>query len=559
MSSIDTKLALLGCTIPSLSIMPEDSDQTDTSYLDRAKIHKESLLWRKIAVENLDKELKNILYASHHSQKIQNPYTEWDRAILIVIQSGNQNQTKRQIRQQLRELLDINSLKDAHLAGLMLAIATEGFFSEAIYCARQIIKNHKEQEINFEVIELFHGLCLSLNTDWHIEQAEDNSSLRKALLLFYCECTHLFKTYLGSVDKITSNENDLKIKKTELLSKLDEILKELDNIDDWIGLPKGKAILLAEEGDYEAIPTMLEEYLPLSMKKVNRVAKANAMSSQLMTELGLWDVIKTRNKNLVKQLEMSNSGLEIDSSTLSIVHAETQLISGELSIALANKSLNSNPEKNISSDQLWRSLSRSQLGQDLWVLEKLNWKRSGYFVEFGATDGVLLSNTWLLEKLFDWNGICAEPNPKFFEKLKNNRSCTTSDECIYTQTGEEVEFIFADVYGGIKGTGIDDKHFDKRLAYEKNGHTKILKTISLNDILEKHNAPLTIDYLSIDTEGSEFDILQSFDWAKYQIRCISVEHNFTEMREKIRSLLKDQGYHECIEKKFDDWYFKNIE
>ena len=48
------------------------------------------------------------------------------------------------------------------------------------------------------------------------------------------------------------------------------------------------------------------------------------------------------------------------------------------------------------------SLSRSQLSQVLWVLEQLQWNRGGYFVEFGATDGVLLINSWLLEKHFGW-------------------------------------------------------------------------------------------------------------------------------------------------------------
>ena len=53
--------------------------------------------------------------------------------------------------------------------------------------------------------------------------------------------------------------------------------------------------------------------------------------------------------------------------------------------------------------------SRSQLRQDLFVLSQLDFKRNGYFVEFGATNGFNLSNTHLMEKEFGWTGILAEP------------------------------------------------------------------------------------------------------------------------------------------------------
>ena len=239
-----------------------------------------------------------------------------------------------------------------------------------------------------------------------------------------------------------------------------------------------------------------------------------------------------------------------------IVHAEVGLLSNELSIALANKSLNTKGIQNGNISKDYNSLSRSQLGQDLWVLKKLNWICNGYFVEFGATDGVLLNNTWLLENYFGWNGICAEPNPKFLKNLKNNRKCDISDKCLFSTTCQRVEFVLADVYGGIKNFGDEDSHNDKRDAYANNGHTIEVETISLIDLLKEHNAPLEIDYLSIDTEGTEFEILNAFDCEAYSIKCITVEHNYTPMRQKIRELLTSKGY-TCEEAKWDDWYFKN--
>ena len=66
--------------------------------------------------------------------------------------------------------------------------------------------------------------------------------------------------------------------------------------------------------------------------------------------------------------------------------------------------------------------SKSQLRQDLFVLGVTNFKQNGFFCEFGATNGVDLSNTYLLEKEFNWSGILAEPAKIWHSDLQRNRS-----------------------------------------------------------------------------------------------------------------------------------------
>lgn len=99
---------------------------------------------------------------------------------------------------------------------------------------------------------------------------------------------------------------------------------------------------------------------------------------------------------------------------------------------------------------------------------------------------------------------------------------------------------------------------DNHAKLRDNGKKYKVKTISLNDLLEKYNAPYNIDYLSIDTEGSEFDILSAFNFEKYSIKIITCEHNFTASRDKVYQLLKANGYQRINEKisKWDDWYIK---
>jgi hypothetical protein len=76
------------------------------------------------------------------------------------------------------------------------------------------------------------------------------------------------------------------------------------------------------------------------------------------------------------------------------------------------------------------------------------------------------------------------------------------------------------------------------------------------DLLKAHNAPKFIEFLSIDTEGSEFEILKDFDFQSYRFGAICVEHNFSDTRERINELLLANGYAQVHSdlSEFDDWY-----
>jgi FkbM family methyltransferase len=195
--------------------------------------------------------------------------------------------------------------------------------------------------------------------------------------------------------------------------------------------------------------------------------------------------------------------------------------------------------------------SKSQLTQDLFVLDFLNYKRSGYFVEFGATNGIDLSNTWLLEKEFGWNGILAEPSKSWQHDLLINRSCQIETKAVYSKSNEKLSFLEA---SSPELSTLNS--FRKIDSLNRIGRKYEVETISLLDLLIKYDAPHVIDYLSIDTEGSEFDILSNFDFDNYKFKVITVEHNFTEQREKINQLLSSKGYRRVLKEVslFDDWY-----
>lgn len=190
----------------------------------------------------------------------------------------------------------------------------------------------------------------------------------------------------------------------------------------------------------------------------------------------------------------------------------------------------------------------SQLGADRWVLEKLGGPR--YYVDVGANHGVTISNTYLLDKL-GWRGLCIEPvETAGYEE----RTCIIERQVVGSQIGQRVQFVIGKdtaLSGNNAFLGI---HADA--AHQ--GRTKVRNSTTLQTLLDKHGFPAYIDFLSLDTEGSEYEILKATDLEKYVFGHIAVEHNLEEpKRTQIRELLLANGYRLEKEVEFDDWYVRN--
>jgi FkbM family methyltransferase len=203
-----------------------------------------------------------------------------------------------------------------------------------------------------------------------------------------------------------------------------------------------------------------------------------------------------------------------------------------------------------------QKISRSQLRQDVFALAQLGFKRNGFFVEFGATNGVDLSNTWLMEKHFGWKGVLAEPARCWHVALAANRTAVIEKRCVWRKSGEVLKFNEVDA---AELSTIDSfSQADDNRENRKAGRTYDVGTISLDELLDVHRAPRVVDYLSIDTEGSELEILKSFDFSRRHFSVITCEHNYTSQREEIFDLLSRNGYLRKFQEisEFDDWYVR---
>jgi FkbM family methyltransferase len=208
-------------------------------------------------------------------------------------------------------------------------------------------------------------------------------------------------------------------------------------------------------------------------------------------------------------------------------------------------------------------ITKSQLLQDAFASFIVSDLFDKTFLEFGATDGMSLSNSYMLENNLGWTGILAEPSPQWHKKLKYNRPNTQIiTECIWKCSGENLDFFVSDV--GVLSTLVDFKYSD---LSSMPGNTKIrikdgkvvnVKTISINDVIEKNFNGQVPSYVSIDTEGSEYEILNSFDFEKYRPVVFTIEHNFTNLQNKIDLLMVSKGYSRVFRQitSFDAWYVR---
>jgi FkbM family methyltransferase len=185
----------------------------------------------------------------------------------------------------------------------------------------------------------------------------------------------------------------------------------------------------------------------------------------------------------------------------------------------------------------------SQYQQDKFVDKVvLNKKHNGFFLDVGAYDGVIFSNSYFFEKVRNFNGVCIEPNPLVFQLLKERRTSRNLNVCVGNKTGK-VKFLCVRGYGAMLSC-IYDEGNTKHLArvdetIKVNGGSKEIVEIELitfDEIFK--NGSHKIDFFTIDTEGFEFEILKMVDFKKYDVSVLAVEVNNT----AVVDFLNSQGY-----------------
>lgn len=204
----------------------------------------------------------------------------------------------------------------------------------------------------------------------------------------------------------------------------------------------------------------------------------------------------------------------------------------------------------------------SQCNQDKILNERIfKNNKNGFYVDVGANHPTRISNTYFFEKELNWNGICIEPQKDMFELLQKERKSINLNYGVYNK---KTELKFCNTITGLSGIveTYEPKHIE-RINKESNEKkiqniiTKI-KVDTLENVFEKYNVK-TVDYISIDTEGSEFEVLQGINYKKVKINVIDIEDNYPQSKKSklVNNFLLENNFKYIGNIEFDKIYINN--
>lgn len=199
-----------------------------------------------------------------------------------------------------------------------------------------------------------------------------------------------------------------------------------------------------------------------------------------------------------------------------------------------------------------------QFGTDKYIKEYFPNKNNGVCIEVGAVDGRYISNTLHFEEI-GWDVLCIEPIPEYFNQLKGNRSLSLNYAISDIHSDSE-EFTLITMNNNnkssISGLKVDNRLIDTHIQYglDPKLETIQVKSRRLDWCIENYFNHDTIDFISIDTEGNEIDVLKSFDVNKYNITLLVVENNYNDP--EIEEYLNNKGWIKDKRIEVNDFYIK---
>jgi FkbM family methyltransferase len=185
-----------------------------------------------------------------------------------------------------------------------------------------------------------------------------------------------------------------------------------------------------------------------------------------------------------------------------------------------------------------------EIHEKLLVWEYFRFATEGVFVEVGANDPKHLSQTWLLEKV-GWRGVLVEPLPDKAEALRRDRPSSRVFEVAVSSPDRVGEADFH-VFGTF--SSLEKNVVDNQIPFDSSIRVRV---VTLEEVLREANVD-RLDFLSIDTEGTELDVLKGFDPARYRPALLLIEDHVHSLN--IHRHMKTNGYRLIRRTGYNNWY-----
>jgi FkbM family methyltransferase len=192
--------------------------------------------------------------------------------------------------------------------------------------------------------------------------------------------------------------------------------------------------------------------------------------------------------------------------------------------------------------------------QDMIAYIYLQKKKDGFYIDIGANNGISGSNTYIFEQI-GWKGICVEPQPDVFLQLKKYRQCDCYEVALSSKSGDNVEFFKSHGANALSrlNEGMSDTHKDWVKEYGKVEYITV-KTITFGEMMKKYPDISHIDFMSIDVEGHEMEVLKAIDFSRYSFGFITIEKS---KPAEIEEYMGQNGYKLFMEYGADVMFIQN--